>query len=1050
MANGSDGSIIIDTELDSSGFQRDSKSLQKQADNLVASINKIGKIPFDSARFSTQVDKARDSIEQLQGKLEEMGSKTISTADYESVTKSIEKAEKALFKLYDRRDLLSDLGVKENSTQWRRLEMQILNAEEELERFAAQKAALEASGQATIMGTDTTEYAQISAALQEATERLQEFERAKANAGKTSWIGTALSGLKNALMGVASAALHAAKSVAKMGFRALTNGIKSAISALKSFKSHSNNATLTANGLLKALTSVKTMLISRVKRMFISYIFNEMKEAMTALQTFDKSFGTAMNNMKNSAKMLSANLAVSFGNLITAIEPVLTKIITAISTVISYLNALFAMLGGKSTMTVAKKQMNDYAAAAGGASGKMEELKRQVYSFDELNKRSKDSDSGGGGGTSAADLFEEVPISSYLPDSVKDFFERIKAAFEAGDWEEIGRIVAEGLNSGMKLVDDWINGTLQPLAFTWSERVARMLNGLVEGIDWALMGKTLADGINTVFGTINIFLTTFDFAALGVGIGNGINSAVANVDWATIGVTFANKWNMFIHGIYGLVTTVDWAAIGNSLATGVTSWVNTIDWATAGKALSTGIIGLATSIYTGLEKVDWQQVGKKVAIFVGNIDWAGVVSALSRGIGAALGAIGGFIWGAIEDSWNEVVQWWEDTAYEDGQFTMEGLLQGIKDKLSGIWTWIKTNIFDPFIKGFKNAFGIASPSKVMQEQGQYVIEGLLNGISQTWGKITSFFSTSISALKTTLSNGWNNMKTNASTAWTNIKTSITTQFNTAKATLTTGVSPLKTTVSNGWNNIKSATTLSWSNISSTVTTKWNGLKTTLQNTNWSSVGSNICSGIRSGINSGWSWLTSTVSSLASSLLSTAKRVLGIRSPSRVFRDEVGQFVGLGLAEGIEDTEQTVAKTVANLAESTVDAFGDPTLAVDTAGADMVSGLDAVASRLSTIASTFQSITAMLNSLGGLNIPQIAVGTVAPPRTRVDTNAVGNSGSNALDSFIKEMVEYMIENGQTLQEILDVLRRLRLTVDADSLSNAVTNARNTQIRNFGGA
>ena len=60
------------------------------------------------------------------------------------------------------------------------------------------------------------------------------------------------------------------------------------------------------------------------------------------------------------------------------------------------------MLGGKSTVTVAKKQMDSYADSAAGAGGAMEELKRQVYGFDELNKRSKDSDGGGGGGGSNA------------------------------------------------------------------------------------------------------------------------------------------------------------------------------------------------------------------------------------------------------------------------------------------------------------------------------------------------------------------------------------------------------------------------------------------------------------------------------------------------------------------------------------------------------------------------------------------------------------------------------------------------------------------------
>lgn len=41
----------------------------------------------------------------------------------------------------------------------------------------------------------------------------------------------------------------------------------------------------------------------------------------------------------------------------------------------------------------------------------------------------------------------------------------------------------------------------------------------------------------------------------------------------------------------------------------------------------------------------------------------------------------------------------------------------------GIGSWIVDNVFKPILDGFKNAFGIHSPSTVMQEQGHYIIEG---------------------------------------------------------------------------------------------------------------------------------------------------------------------------------------------------------------------------------------------------------------------------------------------------------------------------------------
>ena len=78
-------------------------------------------------------------------------------------------------------------------------------------------------------------------------------------------------------------------------------------------------------------------------------------------------------------------------------------------------------------------------------------------------------------------------------------------------------------------------------------------------------------------------------------------------------------------------------------------------------------------------------------------------------------------------------------AYEDGKFTIKGLLNGIWEALKNIGQWIKEHIFQPFIDGFKKAFGIASPSKVMAEQGGFVIDGLLNGIKKGIQPIIDLF-----------------------------------------------------------------------------------------------------------------------------------------------------------------------------------------------------------------------------------------------------------------------------------------------------------------------
>ena len=73
------------------------------------------------------------------------------------------------------------------------------------------------------------------------------------------------------------------------------------------------------------------------------------------------------------------------------------------------------------------------------------------------------------------------------------------------------------------------------------------------------------------------------------------------------------------------------------------------------------------------------------------------------------------------------------------------------------------------------------------------------------------------------------------------------------------------------------------------------------------IGSNIVSGIWNGISSGWEWLKNSVSSLASSLLQGAKDALGIKSPSRLFRDLVGKMIPQGIGVGITAEMPTLQK-----------------------------------------------------------------------------------------------------------------------------------------------
>lgn len=74
-----------------------------------------------------------------------------------------------------------------------------------------------------------------------------------------------------------------------------------------------------------------------------------------------------------------------------------------------------------------------------------------------------------------------------------------------------------------------------------------------------------------------------------------------------------------------------------------------------------------------------------------------------------------------------------------------------------------------------------------------------------------------------------------------------------------------------------------------------------------SIGSSIVEGVWNGITSMGSWLAEKVSSFFSGIVDGAKKALGINSPSRVFRDEVGKWIMPGVADGIEKGMPVVEK-----------------------------------------------------------------------------------------------------------------------------------------------
>ena len=77
------------------------------------------------------------------------------------------------------------------------------------------------------------------------------------------------------------------------------------------------------------------------------------------------------------------------------------------------------------------------------------------------------------------------------------------------------------------------------------------------------------------------------------------------------------------------------------------------------------------------------------------------------------------------------------------------------------------------------------------------------------------------------------------------------------------------------------------------------MKEKFQGGNWKDIGKNIVEGVAKGITGAVGSVISAAKNVIRDAIKAAKKKAGIKSPSRVFRDEVGRYITQGIAVGVE-------------------------------------------------------------------------------------------------------------------------------------------------------
>ena len=773
----------LDTELpvpavaempDSAEFDREAGRMQSAIDRITREIDRMVNTSAQGFRttsavlaFSDRLDDAGEHIAAAREELRAFAEQQIPTDQYVQTTREIERAESALLRLYDRRDMMEDMGVSESSAQWERLSLQIQAAEEQVERYENAAEQMRSNGVAFVDPKATDDYRQMVDQLQEAEAAYQtnvdliqqeQIEQARANvlteqegvaaaataeerraamqslqeaqaqlqataqesvmpgpgeenlaawervsdalmeAGRNSiefirtWGGRALHGatvaLRGLVTGLKGVATAAAKAVA---------GIRKIDSTLKGFFTNTHKGKNTIDTLVSKLFGIKRMLMSRLKRTFISYLFNQITNAVKEMAKFDARFDQSISNLRNRTTELSANIVSGFTGLFRQIEPYITRLLEAASNGVIRLNAILASLRGETSIAVARRQTQSYAASLQETAQSAEEarqaqlrLNRALTSYDELHKLGGEDTVEYPEADAAAQqqepLYENIPVEAIftgLDEAVQDAIDRLIAAVRSGDWYGAGAAVADGLNYIVASIDDGIN-SIHDGAVRWAHNIAEALNGLVDNFDARALGRTIADAVNLAVDVAYEFLTTFNFGRLGERIGDAITGFLTNLDAEQLGRTIAAALNdavSFAYGLithtnfgllgqrvgeavngffgefdvealgrliaekinavfdfaYGLLTTIDFSDLGQRFAAGLNALTEGIDVRDIGRTLVAAINGILDFAYEAITGYDWAQLGKKLGDLVNELFGGGyrVSNRTTREVGGA-------------------------------------------------------------------------------------------------------------------------------------------------------------------------------------------------------------------------------------------------------------------------------------------------------------------------------------------------------------------------------------------------------------------------------
>lgn len=739
--------------------------IEQQMDNLRNKIALTQKHWQELMYAWNNADPGSKAFDNLDGKLNSTEKQLLSLqSQYEklgetakaSVAKMADETKAKVSELTDEmREKLGNFEISKDPTERIQQQMSVLTDKISVTQKRWQELAY------ALENTDpgSKDFDKLTASLSNAENRLislqSQYEKLQDKANKPaeslkSMAAKAGASIKSTLSG-------AFNHVKKVGAKALS-GLRSGFSSVgKSVK-----------GLFKPIANLGKKIKQTFKRVFL---FAGILAAVKALKS---GIGDVMNQNEAFQKSLNdvkANLAIAFTPIINTVMPILTKLMQGVATVSKYVAGFIAGLFGQTYQQAAQatKKLK-------GTSAEAKKAKQSLAGIDEINTLSSNEDSKTDSESSGVDFSGLDMSEPEYPDWAKS----LKDSILSGDWAGVGKTLGEKVTS------------------------------VLTGIPWTDLGRKFSESVNSIFSGINSFFKNTDWGGIVKDMTEGLNAAVSGTDWALIGDTLASGLSAIIDSAYAFVTTFDFSGFGSGLGDSVNAFFAGIDWSKAAETLSGAITGLFDTVIGFIETVDWVAIGKDIFTFIANIDWGGILGRVARLIGDIIGTCWRLTLSGVKAAIKGIKEYFTKKIEEAGGSVIGGLWKGIKDAFGNAWEWIKVNIFQPFLDGFKKCFGIHSPSTVMAEMGDYIIQGLYNAVSSGIEKVKKIFRKILNTIKDVFTGigGW-------------FKQTFTEVFTNVKAVLQSIISFITSVFAGNWSS-------AWNSIKKAFQSVWDGMVTVVK------------------------------------------------------------------------------------------------------------------------------------------------------------------------------------------------------------------------------